>query len=393
MVNDHPFGQIGVPSRAVAHFQDKLLAFHVGGKNPGKMMAGERQQLIAAGFQQTREFTHPTQHLPFQRIEIGRCTAIVQVIAARHDGKVFGIGGDVTRRIVEIRNAQYMGELVDKNADCRHRRSSIAAELRRTGIFQDPDIVVVARNPEALVGPDRIDSAAFFFIVTGKIKEDVIHVTVFVEVVSGKVYRIVQNLAGFFQRFIGMGIIIAAIITVFPGNLDRTINIVNRRELSGGVVDVIVPDRTGCAVFAVARLIEHPVESLARIRDGERKVVEFNQEDQKVLFAEGDPAPGGSAPGFIDLTASLLTRSFLAVENHPGGRPVEALLVLFDQTTVVCGPMVEFVAVIHQRNDTSVRLNILKGSLGRPIGPGESCCQKQTNNHCQCSLHRLTFLQ
>ena len=247
-----------------------------------------------------------------------------------------------------------MSELVGRGADTAHRVAKSAPHFRGAEIPAQILIVKTAAGI-ALVRPDRIGATAFGLVVAGIVHQDHIDGAVVVGIVLTEIDLVIEQLAGLLQSLLGARRLVVSIVLARLGQRHRAIHFEHRLVSAVGILVVIIPDGTGCAVRGIAFLVEHVGESSRRIVDDKRLVAEIHKDDRNPVATLRKGLGGlrahltGGAPHLGGFLLFFLRRLL--------GRPVETVGVLGDDTAVLVRDVMEpFVAMDLDDDGRTVRL-------------------------------------
>ena len=174
-----------VPFVIVANLQDEVFALHNGIASIGDVVSDRREDVLTV--RQGSGFGHPAEHIAFDGTQVRRTAALVVVVAVTHNvvhrGRVFIIPVGVIVGVVEVRQAQGVGELVAGRADGTHVLTAVSAQLGGAEVAVEDLPAEGAEIAGALVGPDGVLRSAFRLVVAGEVKQDHVDVAVVVGIV------------------------------------------------------------------------------------------------------------------------------------------------------------------------------------------------------------------
>ena len=349
MPNEHSVaGQIGVPARLLAVLEQEVLV--------GALLRGNTQ-----GVTRGDVFKHDVARRgidvfwrePAEREALvggigGRRVRIVVMRTYVHDGPV--AGREVARAggVVEVGEAEHVGELVAHGADAfevhlRRARGGIddGAQLVGAGVAVHAHAVediLLARDGFNLcrVLPHGVGRAARGLALSGVEYIYIVYRPVLVAVVNGEINFVVELRASLYGHVPGVEIFALHALPVEADVLAedyRAVDVEGEVELATGAVDEIVVHAARCAVVVEAFLVEHVAERLPGIGHGEIRCLavgcglgETHENGQCALCARGgvglradcagldaQPLAGGAAQGCACLPQGIKRGGFVEI--------------------------------------------------------------------------------
>ena len=211
--------------------------------------------------------------------------------------------------------------------------------------------------------PDGRFVAAFRLVVTGIIHQRHVDIAVPVRIISAEIHLGIQAAAGFRQ---GAGDVIDIGRAVLGKDI-RAKNFKNGRILSVGVLDIEVADRARSSVGGIALLVEQGVEGRTRVFQGERRILERDEDDGNPVGSLRQARRPGGLEGVRPRPLGILTH-FQGLGDRGGGRLVggteESVRTAGDDPAAFVREIVEPLVTMDPDGDrASVR-------LGQPDFPG-----------------------
>ena len=377
MVDNHATLQRRVPTAATPAFINEILTLGGGGCLVGFLPLHRIQRDVSG--RHVRNFVHPSQHDSLQCREIGRGIAGVCPVIAAGTHRVIRIHGTCRPivsviRVVEIRKAERMGELMAGRADPAHGRAGCSRQFRRAEIPVDPLAVegivvhlllqlrIIVAPVFQVIGmrPDRAGRSAFRLIESGIIHQQHVHITVAVIIILAEIHTAVQLLAGLENRQAGV-VVIRSVRSHAAVQGHRPVDVEDRVETVVGLVVIPVADRADPMVVGIAFLVEQVLELGLRL--GKTLFAEPHQDDRDMPRTVGHIRIFGVTcpPEIVQFPPEGIGNHHLLVELFPGDQGFMDIAVLPDLHNISTGigePVHPLVTMALQFDGRPVRLGI-----------------------------------